>query len=99
MSSRPLRILPALFFCFRLTGANGEPAPVETGPKPAETAALNPSSGDEISQGLWWLYHLDYERAHSLFATYAQNHSSDPAGYFYMTATDWWQLAQQFDMK
>jgi hypothetical protein len=80
-------------------------APLEMAPS---TSTLAPSTathtssapaGDDISQGLWWLYQLDYERAHSLFAAHAKTYPDDPAGYFYEAATDWWQLAQEFDYK
>lgn len=54
-------------------------------------------AGDAIRQGLWWLYQLKYEKAHELFNQYCQEHPKDPSGYFYKTAADWWQLAQQFD--
>ncbi|MFA5974621.1 MAG: tetratricopeptide repeat protein [Elusimicrobiota bacterium] len=58
-----------------------------------------PPPGDPLSQGLWWLYQLQYERARQLFDGYCRTYPQDPAGYFYKTATDWWQLAQQFDYK
>ncbi len=59
--------------------------------------AQEPPPGDGLSRGLWWLYHLKYEKAHQIFNQYCQEHPKDPSGYFYKTATDWWQLAQQFD--
>ena len=64
------------------------------------TAQVSPQtepSGDSISQGLWWLYHLQYTHARELFDQYIHSHPADPAGYFYKTATDWWQLAQEYD--
>lgn len=61
--------------------------------------ASQPPPGDSLSQGLWWLYQLQYEKARNLFDDYAKSHPQDPAGYFYKTATDWWQLAQDFDFK
>jgi tetratricopeptide (TPR) repeat protein len=57
---------------------------------------LNPA-GDAIDQGLWWLYHLRYDQARKLFTEHTITHPKDPAGYFYKTACDWWQLAQEFD--
>jgi tetratricopeptide (TPR) repeat protein len=54
-------------------------------------------TGTALEQGLWWLYHLQYGKARELFDQYTQLHPKDPAGYFYKTAADWWQLAQQFD--
>ncbi len=60
------------------------------------TPQLEPS-GSALEQGLWWLYHLDYAKARELFNQYTTTHPKDPAGYFYKTAADWWQLAQQFD--
>src|SRR5262245_33845958 len=64
----------------------------------ASSTVTAPAS-DPLSQGLWWLYQLQYKKAHSLFEEYSRTHPKDPAGYFYMTATDWWQLAQEFDHK
>jgi len=61
--------------------------------------ASQPPPGDSLSQGLWWLYQLQYEKARALFDDYAHSHPKDAAGYFYKTATDWWQLAQQFEFK
>jgi tetratricopeptide (TPR) repeat protein len=61
--------------------------------------ASHPPPGDALSQGLWWLYQLQYEKAHQVFDAYTQDHPKDSAGYFYETATDWWQLAQDFDFK
>lgn len=54
-------------------------------------------SGTALEQGLWWLYHLEYSKARELFDQYTSAHPQDPSGYFYKTAADWWQLAQQFD--
>jgi tetratricopeptide (TPR) repeat protein len=61
---------------------------------PAIAPAL---SGDAISQGLWWLYQLQYDKAYAIFDQYTQDHPEDAAGYFYKSGTDWWHLAQQFD--
>lgn len=58
-----------------------------------------PPPGDQISQGLWWLYHLKYDKARELFSDYNKTHPNDPCGYFYQTATQWWHLAQEFDYK
>src|SRR5690242_11022507 len=55
-------------------------------------------TGTSLEQGLWWLYHLQYDQARKLFEQYTVENPKDPAGYFYKTATDWWQLAQQFDI-
>lgn len=67
----------------------------------AETAeaAPQPPTNDPIEQGLWWLYQWQYDKARDVFAEYAKQHPDDPAGFFYITATDWWQLAQQLDYK
>jgi tetratricopeptide (TPR) repeat protein len=54
-------------------------------------------SGTALEQGLWWLYHLQYDQARKLFIQHTEANPKDPAGYFYKTAADWWQLAQQFD--
>jgi tetratricopeptide (TPR) repeat protein len=62
----------------------------------AQTPQLTPT-GTALEQGLWWLYHLQYDQARKLFTEYTTAHPNDPAGYFYKTAADWWQLAQQFD--
>ena len=59
--------------------------------------AEGPPPGDKLSQGLWWLYQLQYEKARENFDAYAKENPADPAGYFYKSATDWWQLAQNFD--
>src|SRR5258708_945273 len=56
-------------------------------------------TGPPLEQGLWWLYHLQYEKARQMFTEYTAAHPHDPSGYFYKTAADWWQLAQQFDRK
>ncbi len=34
-----------------------------------------------------------------MFSEFSAEHPADPTGYFYKTATDWWQLAQEFDVK
>ncbi len=52
-----------------------------------------------LSQGLWWLYHAHYTKAQELFNQYCQAHPKDPAGYFYKTATNWWELAQKLDFQ
>jgi tetratricopeptide (TPR) repeat protein len=57
----------------------------------------NDPSGTALDQGLWWLYHLQYDQARKKFDEYTAANPKDPAGYFYKTASDWWQLAQQFD--
>ena len=59
---------------------------------PALAAEKNP-----LDQGLWWLYHARYEQADKLFDQYCQDHPKDPAGYFYKTANNWWELAQKLD--
>src|SRR5258706_399511 len=56
-----------------------------------------PPQGSALDQGLWWLYHLQYDKALADFNVYIANHPQDPAGYFYRTATDWWHLAQEFE--
>ncbi len=56
-----------------------------------------PPQGNSLDQGLWWLYHLQYNKARANFDVYISNHPQDPAGYFYRTATDWWHLAQEFE--
>jgi tetratricopeptide (TPR) repeat protein len=54
-------------------------------------------TGTALEQGLWWLYQLQYEHARKLFEQYSTANPKDPAGYFYKTAADWWQLAQEMD--
>jgi hypothetical protein len=70
--------------------------PTTTGATPP--VQLNPT-GTALDQGLWWLYHLRYDDARRLFDQYAHENPKDPTGYFYKTASDWWQLAQQFDRR
>jgi hypothetical protein len=50
-----------------------------------------------FSKGLWWLYHLQYERAYQSFDEHSRLYPEDPSGLFYKAATDWWHLAQEFD--
>src|SRR5688572_25840878 len=57
----------------------------------------DPLKNDLLGEGLWWLYHARYNKAHEMFDHYVQAHPEDPAGYFYKTATDWWELAQELD--
>jgi len=45
------------------------------------------------------LYHLEYAKARDQFDLYNQKNPNDPAGYFFKTATDWWQLAQEYDQQ
>src|SRR5438445_2242053 len=52
---------------------------------------------EALDQGLWWLYHLQYDKARASFDTYIKSHPKDPAGYFYLTAVDWWHLAQDIE--
>ena len=54
-------------------------------------------SGSGIDQGLWWLYHLQYDKALANFDLYIASNPKDPTGYFYRTATNWWHLAQEFE--
>jgi tetratricopeptide (TPR) repeat protein len=63
----------------------------------ALAAQPQPPPGDAITQGLWWLYQPQYDEAREKFEQYNIEHSSDPTGYFFKTAVDWWQLAQQYD--
>jgi len=63
----------------------------------APVLAHEPPAGDPLSQGLWWLYHARYAKAEELFDQYCQAHPKDPAGYFYKTANNWWELAQKLD--
>ncbi len=81
-----MRKTPLLFASFLCLGLLVAPVRAEA-----------PPEGDKISQGLWWLYQLQYEQAHQLFEDYTKENPKDPSGYFYKTATDWWQLAQEFD--
>ncbi len=88
-----------LIVCLSLSVAHPlrpEVAPAPSAPGPLAT---QPPTGDSLSEGLWWLYQLKYDRARELFERYADERPTDAAGPFYMTATDWWQLAQEFDMK
>src|ERR1041384_8107955 len=64
---------------------------------PALVLADPPDPDDPISKGLWWLYHARYDKATELFNDYIKAHPDDPAGYFYQTATRWWELAQKLD--
>jgi len=62
----------------------------------ASVPAESPEN-DPLGQGLWWLYHARYDRAEEHFDQYTKAHPKDPAGYFYKTANNWWELAQKFD--
>jgi len=50
-----------------------------------------------LDKGLWWLYQLQYDKARANFDAYIKAHPDDPAGYFYLTAIDWWHLAQDIE--
>ena len=63
----------------------------------AKADAPGPPSSDKLSQGLWWLYQLQYDKARRLFNQHILDDPKNPDGYFYKAATDWWQLAQEFD--
>src|ERR1019366_8283113 len=63
----------------------------------APALAHEAPAGDALSQGLWWLYHARYAKAEELFDHYCQAQPKDPAGYFYKTANNWWELAQKLD--
>lgn len=68
----------------------------------ADPQALQPKTtpqGDLLDQGLWWMYHLRYDKAHELFNQFATENPKNPAGYFHMAASDWWHLAQDFDFE
>ena len=52
---------------------------------------------DRLDKGLWWIYHLQYDKARAELNAYTQSHPEDPAGYFYLTAVDWWHLAQDIE--
>lgn len=64
----------------------------------AEPPLQPPAEADPISQGLWWLYNQQYDKARAIFAARAAATPKDPQGPFYEAATDWWQLAQTFDV-
>jgi tetratricopeptide (TPR) repeat protein len=59
--------------------------------------AHEPSPEAHLDHGLWWLYHLQYDKARADFDQYIASHPKDPEGYFYRTATNWWHLAQEFE--
>src|SRR5262245_24617098 len=48
-----------------------------------------------LDKGLWWLYHAQYDKARESIGEHINEHPEDPAGYFYLTAVDWWHLAQE----
>jgi len=52
---------------------------------------------ESLAQGLWWLYHARYNKADSYFDAYCKAHPKDPAGFFYKTANNWWELAQKLE--
>jgi tetratricopeptide (TPR) repeat protein len=52
---------------------------------------------ESLDQGLWWLYQLQYDKARASFDSFIKAHPDDPAGYFYLTAVDWWHLAQDIE--
>src|SRR3954465_14633860 len=64
-----------------------------------ERTKPEPPPGDHISQGLWWLYQLQYDQSRKSFSDYIHSHPQDPLGYFYKTAADWWQLAQDLALE
>ena len=63
----------------------------------ARSGSPSQAPSTPLDQGLWWLYHLQYDKALASFDHYIAEHPKDPAGYFYETATDWWHLAQEFE--
>jgi len=73
------------------------PVPSEKKKPPLPQQSPQPPSNDWVAQGLWWLYQLRYQKARESFGNYIQHNPHDPAGYFYRAATDWWELAQNFD--
>lgn len=66
---------------------------------PAGSQDLPAGRQDLLDRGLWWLYHARYHQADELFDQYCHAHPKDPAGYFYKTANNWWELAQKLDFK
>lgn len=64
---------------------------------PISSESAQTPSGDLLSKGLWWMYHLQYDKAYASFGEYVKEHPGDPEGHFYQAATDWWHLAQDFD--
>jgi hypothetical protein len=57
--------------------------------------SLNPpKSKDPLAPALWWLYHLQYDKALDACDRYIRRNGDDPAGYFYQAAIHWWHLAQ-----
>jgi tetratricopeptide (TPR) repeat protein len=65
----------------------------------ASATADGPQMGAEgsLDKGLWWLYQLQYDKARAEFDVSIKTHPKDPAGYFYLTAVDWWHLAQDIE--
>lgn len=60
-------------------------------------AASVPPYDHDIHQGLRWLYHSQYDQARAIFAQVSRRYPEDPAGDFFLAATDWWQLAENLD--
>jgi len=56
-----------------------------------------PPTSDPLKQGLWWLYHIQYDKAYAAVDRYISAHPEDPTGHFYKTAIAWWHLAQELD--
>src|SRR5262245_9152971 len=59
--------------------------------------AIEPPSGNDVDQALWWLYHLQYTKARESIDAHVAAQPEDPTGYFYRTAFDWWELAQDLE--
>jgi len=71
-------------------------------PVPPATTAIERNAVSKvpnpISRGLWWLYQPRYAEARASFDAYIRAHPRDPEGYFYRTAVDWWQIAQNYEL-
>ncbi|MBI3291572.1 MAG: tetratricopeptide repeat protein [Elusimicrobia bacterium] len=61
------------------------------------SAAFPPSYDQEIRQGLYWIYHSQYDQARAVFSRISEQYPEDPAGDFFLSAADWWQLAEDLD--
>src|SRR6185312_4175243 len=57
-------------------GCRKKPANPQTPPPSVEQPAADqkeePPTGDPIAEGLWWLYHQNYAKAHEIFSTVAK---------------------------
>ncbi len=64
-----------------------------------EIFTLGPEIDEAYDRGIALMYRLEFDASEEVFRGVIEESSSNPAGYFAMTALYWWRAAQNFDVR